>query len=95
MPERIGPDLPPDVMPYKRTPTFDETTVPAGLLKDHATKAGIWGVIHVLAGELRYVVPTTGIDVVLDDDTQAVITPEQLHHVTPIGRVQFYVAFWR
>ena len=49
-------ELPPGLAAYKRTPLFNEATVPAGLLKDHSTKEGTWGRIHVEAGRLRYFV---------------------------------------
>jgi tellurite resistance-related uncharacterized protein len=42
--------------PYKRTATFTETTIPAGLLGDHSTKEGTWGLIRLEEGALRYVV---------------------------------------
>jgi hypothetical protein len=35
--------------PYRRTPVFDENTLPAGLRRAHRTKPGVWGVIRVLA----------------------------------------------
>lgn len=41
-------------MPYKCTPVFDENTLPAGLRREHRTKPGVWGVIRVLDGRLRY-----------------------------------------
>ncbi|MGC2189855.1 MAG: DUF1971 domain-containing protein, partial [Candidatus Sulfotelmatobacter sp.] len=41
-------------VPYRCTPIFDETTLPAGLRREHRTKAGVWGVIRVLEGRLRY-----------------------------------------
>ena len=34
--------------PYRSTPVFDETTLPEALRREHRTKAGTWGVIHVL-----------------------------------------------
>ena len=34
--------------PYKSTPVFDENTLPAGLRKEHRTKAGVWGVLTIL-----------------------------------------------
>jgi tellurite resistance-related uncharacterized protein len=40
--------------PYKTTPVFDENTLPAALRAEHRTKPGVWGVIRVLEGELRY-----------------------------------------
>ena len=33
-------------MSYKSTPVFDETTLPAGLRREHRTKAGVWGIIR-------------------------------------------------
>jgi tellurite resistance-related uncharacterized protein len=47
-------ELPPGLVAYKRTPEFDENTLPAGLKKAHSTKAGVWGVIHILEGRLIY-----------------------------------------
>ena len=43
-------NLPPEVKPYRRTPEFTESTIPAGLLKGHTTKPGVWAMIHVLEG---------------------------------------------
>ena len=39
---------------YKSTPVFDETTLPAALKREHRTKPGVWGVIRVLSGRVRY-----------------------------------------
>ena len=39
--------LPDNLVPYKHTDMFTETTVPAGLLRDHNTKEGVWGLIRV------------------------------------------------
>ena len=91
----VGASLPSDVAAYKRTPEFSAATVPAGLLKDHATKAGVWGLIHVLDGQLRYVVPDAGIDAVIDAATHGVIAPEQKHRVEPVDDVRFFVEFWK
>jgi len=41
--------------PYKSTPVFDETTLPAALRREHRTKDGVWGVIRVLEGQVRLV----------------------------------------
>jgi len=87
--------VPETAKPYKRTPDFTEHTVPDGLLKDHATKAGVWGVITVVSGQLRYVVPSTGVDEVLDATTPGIITPQETHRVEPIGEVTFFVEFWK
>ena len=34
--------MPAGLAAYKRTPTFDQDTLPAGLRREHRTKAGVW-----------------------------------------------------
>ena len=88
-------ELPAGLAPYRRTPAFDETSVPVGLLKDHQTKAGVWGVIEVTSGRLRYTIPSRGEEVELHPGLKGIVEPEVLHHVTPLGAVEFSVEFWR
>lgn len=79
---------------YKRTPTFTETTIPAGLLRDHATKRGVWGLIVVEEGELLYTVQYPGErSYTLTAGTPGVVAPEMKHHVHAPGTVRFHVAF--
>lgn len=90
--------LPPDVAPYSRTPEFTEATVPAGLLRAHSTKAGAWGMIHVIEGRLAYRItdpkrPAT--ETILTADQPGVVEPTILHEVAPLGPVRFYVEFHR
>lgn len=87
--------LPDGLAPYNRTPVFTEKTVPKRLLHDHNTKAGVWGVIHVESGLLRYSVPSQNSDQLLSPGTPGIVEPEVLHHVTPMGPVRFSVEFWR
>lgn len=89
-------NLPDSVRPYKNTPTFNESTVPAGLLKDHNTATGVWGVIKVLSGSIFYQV-TEGLSfqVMLDSDTDGIIEPQIKHHLEVCGPVSFYVEFNR
>lgn len=89
-------ELPEDFTPYKRTADFDESSIPDGLRKHHSTKAGVWGVIHVLSGQLRYVLepPLTG-ERLLDAEHPGIVVPEVLHHVEPVGPVRFFVEFRR
>ena len=89
-------ELPAGFAPYKRTPVFDEDVIPRGLLKDHSTKAGVWGVIHVVKGRLRYIVePPLARELALDPARPGVVVPEVLHRVVADGAVQFYVEFHR
>ena len=91
--------LPTGLTPYRRTDTFTETTVPAGLLKAHSTKAGTWGLIHVLEGRLAYRINDPrrpACDTVLDPATApGVVEPTILHAVEPLGPVRFYVEFFK
>ncbi|HEY6877784.1 MAG TPA: DUF1971 domain-containing protein [Polyangiales bacterium] len=87
--------LPTEVRAYKRTPEFDEHTVPAGLLRAHTTKPGVWGRIVVLEGSLLYRVPTRGLALTLDTSRVGIVEPEVPHEVEPRGHVRFYVEFLR
>lgn len=87
--------LPEDVAPYSRSAEFTEATVPAGFLRDHATRAGVWGVINVLEGALRYRVAASGDEVVLNTGQSVVVAPGERHAVTPLGNVRFFVEFYR
>lgn len=89
-------EMPEGFEAYKRTPEFDERSVPGGLLQNHTTRAGVWGIIHVLAGRLRYVSERgEQRQVVLDPATPGIIVPEVVHHVAPEGAVRFFVEFFR
>ncbi|WP_437308887.1 DUF3565 domain-containing protein [Sorangium sp. So ce388] len=89
-------EMPDGLVAYKRTAEFDEGTIPGGLRRDHATKPGVWGVIHVVSGRLRYRIDGLGgRDHVLSPDAPGIVVPEVLHHVDPEGPVRFFVEFRR
>jgi tellurite resistance-related uncharacterized protein len=91
--------LPDGLEAYSRTAEFTETRVPPGLLRSHATKAGAWGLIHVLEGRLAYRITDpcrTPEEIVLTPDAApGVVEPAVLHEVEPLGAVRFYVEFHR
>ena len=87
--------LPDHVRAYSQSPTFDETTIPAALRRDHRTKAGVWGVITILSGSLRYRIQASGTETTLTPDNPGIVEPEALHSVEPLGPVSFYVEFYR
>jgi len=88
--------LPFQLEKYKRTPEFDENTVPPGLLKAHQTKEGTWGKIVVLSGRLGYRILEPALEEVeLSTDLYGVVEPTVLHEVVPLGAVRFYVEFYR
>jgi len=88
--------LPEHVRPYRRTPEFDENSVPAGLLGRHTTAEGVWGVIRVLEGRLRYRILEPEVEEhLLDPDHPGVVEPQVPHQVELVGPVRFYVEFNR
>ena len=88
--------LPPDVFPYKRTPEFTESTVPAGLLRSHDTKGGVWGKIVVLEGTLLYRILEPEVEeILLSANRSGVVEPTVKHEVVPSAGVRFYVEFHR
>ena len=92
-------NLPDGLKPYKRTATFTEDTVPAGLLAEHSTKDGVWGLIHIEKGALRYVVtdPRRAVTQMLltPEAEPGIVEPTILHRVEPVGAVRFHVQFLR
>ena len=81
---------------YRRTPEFDEASIPDGLRSEHATKRGVWGRIHVLEGELTYHVDAPiHRSFRIDPASSAVIVPEVRHRVEPGTAVRFFVELAR
>ncbi|WP_202971542.1 DUF1971 domain-containing protein [Methylophaga nitratireducenticrescens] len=87
--------LPDNVVAYKRTPEFDESSVPTGLLNNHQTKEGVWGKIVVLSGKLLYTIQDPFEEILLDSNKYGVVEPTVLHQVKPMGPVDFYVEFYQ
>lgn len=87
--------LPDGLEAYRRTPEFTEDSVPGGLLKDHRTKDGVWGVIRVLSGSLGYVIPSAGERHELVPGRDGIVEPTVPHRVAVTGPVRFFVEFWR
>lgn len=88
--------LPNHVAPYKRTAEFNQDTVPDGLLHAHQTKDAVWAKIVVLEGQLQYTINEPEKEVViLDEHVYGVVEPTMLHEVKPLGKVRFYVEFYR
>lgn len=79
---------------YKQTPIFDQDSLPAGLRREHRTKAGVWALIHVLEGSLRYRVLDPMGEQILTVGTAGIVLPEQPHEVEPIGAMRMFVEFY-
>jgi tellurite resistance-related uncharacterized protein len=80
--------------PYKTTPLFDQDTLPAGLRREHWTKAGVWGVIRLEEGRLRLTFTGTGEERILTPDAPGLVRPEEPHLVEPLGPVRMRVDFF-
>ena len=90
--------IPAELVLYKQTPEFTELSVPAGLLRAHSTKQGVWGRIQVAEGELIYRVVDPRRErreISLAADRPGVIEPTILHEVEPRGATRFFVEFFR
>lgn len=87
-------ELPTGLTPGRRTPTFDRSSLPAGLTRAH--KTSVWAELIVLAGTVRFQEEegATLRDLELGPGERAVIVPDIAHRVT-LGEgarmaVQFY-----
>ena len=70
---------------------FDESTLPAALRRKHRTKPGVWGVIRVLEGRLRYQVLDPVSEVILDLSISGLVLPEVPHLVESLGPMRMQV----
>ena len=80
--------------PYRSTPLFNETTLPAALRARHETKAGVWGMIRVIEGRLRLTYVDPPWEAMLDPDHPGLVEPQQPHFVTPVGAMTMRVDFY-
>jgi tellurite resistance-related uncharacterized protein len=80
-------------LPYRTTPVFDQDSLPAALRREHRTKAGVWGIIRVLDGQLQ-LQRAAGTVEALDEARSGLIAPEEPHSVTPLGAMRMQVEFY-
>lgn len=94
-------NLPDNVVKYSQVPkqgkVFTAASIPKGLLKDHTTKKGTWGLICVSQGTLEYTIQEPAPRVLqLVAPATGVIEPQCLHHVKALTEnVEFVVEFYR
>jgi tellurite resistance-related uncharacterized protein len=92
-----GPQQLPDGLEHVRTTdVFDNTTVPAGLLRAHRVADGVWGNLVVHTGTVAFV---------FDDEPEHPITaragdsvaipPARQHHLELDGPATFVIEFHR
>ncbi len=87
--------IPDHVSPYRRTPEFNQDSLPDVWRGPHSTKKQVWGRIVVLEGRLLLVLMNPEEQLYLDPDHNGVVAPRMSHLVKPLGPVRFYVEFYR
>jgi len=80
--------------PYRSTPVFDEVTLPAGLRREHRTKAGVWGLVRAIEGRLKLTYLDSDTETIITPERPAVVLPEQPHLVEPLGAMKMQVDFY-
>lgn len=83
------------VEPYRTTPVFDEESLPDAIRNDHATMAGVWGLLRVLEGEVRLIFHDPQLEVRVEAGNPAPIPPLAVHHVEVTGPMRMQVEFYR
>lgn len=86
---------PETVAPYSRTPEYDQDSVPDMWLGTHSIKQGVWAKIVVLEGKLLYIIREPREEICLDADKFGVVEPRVGHLVKPLGKVRFFLEFYR
>jgi tellurite resistance-related uncharacterized protein len=87
-------DLPEGLVAYRRSPLFDEQTLPAALQKQHRTKPGAWALIHVVEGQVLYRILEPPGETVLTPGRNGVVHPGQPHELQLMGPVRLFVEFF-
>ena len=79
--------------PYKVTAVWDQESLPAAIRNQHSTKAGTWGLLRVLEGEVDLVF-ADGRSVRVSIDQPGLIPPQDVHHVESVGPFRMQVEFY-
>jgi tellurite resistance-related uncharacterized protein len=89
-------ELPAGREAYGRSPDFTPDNLPARLQTAHSTKAGTWGLLHVLEGKILYQLeaPFEGNQLAAAGE-KIVIASQVPHHVKFVEPGRFFVEFYR
>ena len=87
--------LPEGVVLVRTTELFTVDSLPAGLRRAHRVAEGVWGVLVVHAGEVRFVAEATGEARTVAAGQRQVIEPGLLHHVELSDDAEMAVEFHR
>lgn len=92
----IPKELPAGFEAYARSPDFTPDNLPARLQSAHSTKAGTWGLLHVIEGKIRFRLeaPYEGEQVAASGE-KVVIESQVPHRVAFVEPGRFFVEFYR
>ena len=86
--------LPEDAETYRQTKIFTAHTVPRGILAQHSTKAGTWGLIHVHSGQVQYFLEGAALPLAtVAAGASFVVLPQEVHFVRLSDDAEFSVEF--
>ena len=87
--------LPDGMVPSGASPIFTQDAIPDALLAEHALAPGRWGVLHVLAGSLRFSDLAGGRERMVSAPDLITIPPRLPHRVALQGPSRFRIDFFR
>lgn len=89
-----GPPLPSSARAYRTIGPFDADAIPAGLLRRHDLKDGVWGLLTVTVGAIAFHWDDAeGGGRVLGAGDTMLIPPRVPHHLEKQGPVTIEIAF--
>lgn len=68
--------------------------MPAELRRGHRTRRGVWGVIRVLDGRVRYRVLDPVSELILEPGHPGLMRPDQPHFVEPLGAMRMQIEYY-
>jgi tellurite resistance-related uncharacterized protein len=90
------PEVPPGFELARTTATFDNGTVPAGLLAAHRVADGVWGRLVVRSGRVTFVFDDDpDHPIVVAEGSGVAIPPGRAHHLELTEPATFAVEFYR
>ncbi|WP_420145185.1 DUF1971 domain-containing protein [Sphingobium sp.] len=80
--------------PYRSTPLFTQDNLPQALQREHRTKIGVWGLLCVTEGSIRFVHEDGRPPCIVTPQAPCLIEPDSPHHVELMGPVSLRVDFY-
>ncbi|WP_300018127.1 DUF1971 domain-containing protein [uncultured Roseobacter sp.] len=89
--------MPEGLQKYRETPPFTASDVPSGLLRDHATKEGVWARVHVTDGRISLHVVDDDVERMheLSSGEEYLVAPMLRHRVALSEDAVFHIEFLR